>query len=82
VRGTRRSLLPFLFYVSFAGPVTLAWWAYLWREPVARFGDVVRHMADNPKLIPVLYADQVFSSDRLPADYLPRLLALTLTEPA
>jgi len=77
----QRSVLPLLFYVSLAALVTLACWPYVWAEPLTRFGEVVRHMADNPKLIPVLYAGQVFSSNALPSDYLPRLLGLTLTEP-
>jgi len=77
----RRSMLPLLFYVSLAALVTLACWPYLWPEPTSRFEEVVRHMADNPKLIPVLYAGQGFSSNALPSDYPPRLLGLTLTEP-
>jgi hypothetical protein len=38
-------------------------------------------MADNPKLVPVLYDGSVYASNQLPAGYLPRMLALTLTEP-
>ncbi len=77
----RRSWLPIGFYLGVAGATALACWPYLWPEPAVRFAEVLRHMADNPKLLPVLYAGTVYSSNNLPAGYLPRLLALTLTEP-
>ncbi len=77
----RRSWLPIGFYLGVAGVTALACWPYLWPEPAVRFAEVLRHMADNPKLLPVLYAGTVYASNDLPAGYLPRLLALTLTEP-
>jgi hypothetical protein len=77
----RRSWLPIAFYVGVATLTALACWPYLWPEPAARFAEVLRHMADNPKLLPVLYAGTIYASNNLPAGYLPRLLALTLTEP-
>lgn len=77
----RRSWLPLLPYAATAGVLTLACWPYLWPAPIERFLEVVRHMADNPKLVPVLYEGVVRASSRLPGDYLPRMLALTLTEP-
>jgi len=77
----RRSWLPIGFYLGVAGLTALVCWPYLWPEPAARFADVLRHMADNPKLLPVLFAGTVYASNELPTGYLPRLLALTLTEP-
>jgi hypothetical protein len=77
----RRSWLPIGFYLGVAGLTALACWPYLWPEPAARFAGVLRHMADNPKLLPVLYAGTVYASNELPVGYMPRLLALTLTEP-
>ncbi len=77
----RRSWLPIGFYLGVAGLTALVCWPYLWPEPAARFADVLRHMADNPKLLPVLFDGTVYASNNLPAGYLPRLLALTLTEP-
>jgi hypothetical protein len=77
----RRSWLPIGFYLGVAGLTALACWPYLWPEPAARFAGVLRHMADNPKLLPVLYAGTIYASNDLPVGYMPRLLALTLTEP-
>jgi hypothetical protein len=80
-KGERRSLAPAIVYFAIAGLALLATWPYLWVSPVARLIEVARHMADNPKIVPVLYRGSVFMSDGLPKDYLPRLLAITLTEP-
>ena len=77
----RRSWLPLLLYAGIAALVTLACWPYLWPDPLGRFNEVVRHMADNPQLVPVLFGGRVYSSTDLPASYLPHLLAATLTEP-
>jgi hypothetical protein len=77
----RRSWLPIIVYLAVACLTMLACWPYLWPAPAERFAEVLRHMADNPKLLPVLYAGSVFASNQLPASYLPRMLALTLTEP-
>ncbi|MBM3121838.1 MAG: hypothetical protein FJZ97_06590 [Chloroflexi bacterium] len=81
VQNLPRSWLPFLPYAGIAALVTLACWPYLWPDPLGRFNAVVRHMADNPQLVPVLFGGRVYSSTDLPAAYLPRLLGLTLTEP-
>jgi hypothetical protein len=81
VQDRRRSWLPLLLYAGIAALVTFACWPYLWPDPLGRFNEVVRHMADNPQLVPVLFDGRVYSSTDLPAAYLPRLLGLTLTEP-
>jgi hypothetical protein len=77
----RRSWLPIVGYLVVACLIALACWPYLWPAPVERFAEVMRHMADNPKLVPVLYDGSVYASNQLPAEYLPRMLLLTLTEP-
>ncbi len=81
LRAERRSLAPVVIYFSIACVALLVTWPYLWPSPVARLLEVVRHMADNPKIVPVLYRGSVIMSNQLPRDYLPRFLAITLTEP-
>ena len=80
-KAERRSLAPVIHYIAIAFLALIATWPYLWPSPVARFIEVARHMADNPKIVPVLYLGTVFMSNDLPRDYLPRLLGITLTEP-
>jgi hypothetical protein len=77
----RRSWWPVVGYLAIACLITLVCWPYLWPSPMEHFAEVLRHMSDNPWLVPVLYDGIVYASDRLPVGYLPRLLALTLTEP-
>lgn len=77
----KRSWWVLLPYTLIAGLTSYATWPYLWGAPLARFLQVFRHMASNPKILSVLFDGQVFPSDRLPAAYLPTLLVRTLTEP-
>lgn len=77
----KRSWWVLLPYTLVAGLTSYATWPYLWGAPLARFVQVFRHMASNPKILSVLFNGQVFPSDGLPAAYLPTLLARTLTEP-
>ncbi len=77
----RRSWRPIAGYAVVACLTALACWPYLWSSPVERFAEVLLHMSDNPKLVPVLFDGSIYASNQLPAAYFPRLLALTLTEP-
>jgi hypothetical protein len=77
----RRPWAGLLVYGLAGGLVCLASWPYLWEAPLSRFSDVLRHMSDNPHAIPVLFNGIVYQSDKLPASYLPGMLALTLSEP-
>ena len=81
LRPERRSLAPAIAYLAVASVVLLITWPYLWPSPVSRLFGVARHMADNPKVVPVLYRGRVLLSTDLPSDYLPRMLTITLTEP-
>jgi hypothetical protein len=81
LQDRRRSWLPFVLFAGIAALLTLACWPYLWPDPIGRFGEVASHMADNPRLVPVLFGGRLYSSADLPAAYLPRLLGLTLSEP-
>ena len=77
----RRPWAGLLVHGLAGGLVCLASWPYLWEAPLSRFSDVLRHMSDNPHAIPVLFNGIVYQSDKLPASYLPGMLALTLSEP-
>jgi hypothetical protein len=77
----RRSWLPIVGYAVVACLTAFACWPYLWPAAVERFAEVLLHMSDNPKLVPVLFDGSIYASNQLPAAYFPRLLALTLTEP-
>jgi hypothetical protein len=77
----RRSWMVILLYAAVASLVCYASWPYLWGAPIAKFVQVFRHMASNPQILPVLFEGQVVPSDALPRDYLPTLLARTLSEP-
>ncbi len=56
-------------------------WPYLWADPVARFSEIVELMSRHPASIQVLFSGQLYRAYDLPYSYLPKLLALTLTEP-
>jgi hypothetical protein len=77
----RRPWVGLLVYALAGGLVCLATWPYLWEAPLSRFIEVLRHMSDNPHPIPVLFNGVIYQSDKLPAGYLPGMLALTLSEP-
>jgi hypothetical protein len=77
----RRPWVGLLVYALAGGLVCLATWPYLWEAPLSRFIEVLRHMSDNPHPIPVLFNGLIYQSDKLPASYLPGMLALTLSEP-
>jgi hypothetical protein len=56
-------------------------WPYLWENPIGKFIEVVRFMADNPTQLRVLFYGQLYPADQLPLRYLPSLMLFTLTEP-
>ena len=77
----RRSWMVILLYAAVASLICYASWPYLWGAPIAKFVQAFRHMASNPKILPVLFEGQVYPSDALPPDYLSTLLVRTLSEP-
>jgi hypothetical protein len=77
----KRPWVGLVVYALVGGLVCLATWPYLWDAPLGRFLEVLRHMSANPHPIPVLFNSIVYQSDKLPASYLPGMLALTLSEP-
>jgi hypothetical protein len=68
-----------LLYAVLACLVMVATWPYLWETP-RRFFDIFQFMSDNPTVLPVLFADQVYRAYELPRRYLPFYLLSTLTE--
>jgi hypothetical protein len=81
LRSRRRALSGIFFYSSIAFIIMFIFWPYLWHSPVSGVIAVIKHMANNPQIVPVLFNGQVISSNALPASYLPIMLGLTLTEP-
>ncbi len=68
-----------LMYGLLSTVIMLASWPYLWEAP-ARFVQVFQFMSDNPTVLPVLFADNVYHAYDLPRRYLPFFLTFTLTE--
>jgi len=56
-------------------------WPYLWANPLTRLSEIVELMSRHPASIQVLFSGQLYPAYDLPYSYLPKLLALTLTEP-
>jgi hypothetical protein len=82
LRSERRSLAVMGLYALIALVVSYLTWPFLWDAPLQRFIEVIRHMSNNPHILPVLYNGNVFPSNELPSSYLPVMLAITLTLPA
>lgn len=80
-KAGRRSLAGLVIYFVVAIPALYFAWPYLWSSPLSRFIGVLQHMSHNPKVLPVLFNGVVYSSDKLPATYLPVMLGITLTWP-
>ena len=79
-RPTWRQARWFLLYAMLAAGVMLATWPYLWEDPL-NFVRVFGLMAENPTVLPVLFARQIFPANALPLRYLPFYLGATITEP-
>ncbi len=82
-RRVRWKSLPVIFFYALAAiVVTFISWPYLWQNTTERFFEVFFHMAENPVGVGVLFRGVVYDSKQLPVDYLPWLMAVTLTIPA
>ncbi|MCX6071572.1 MAG: hypothetical protein NTU91_12075 [Chloroflexi bacterium] len=83
-RPSRRHAFVIPVYAAIAAGVTYATWPYLWAAPLGNYLHAIQGMAAVPSILGVLvlYGGRVISSESLPFDYLPRLMLLTLTEPA
>jgi hypothetical protein len=80
-RYGRRTLGVILLYAVIAIVVCYVTWPYIWSAPIGNFINSIHFMADNPTPKPVLYNGVIFLSDDLPVFFLPKMLAITLTEP-
>ena len=65
----RRSISGIIVYAVIAFSTMYFLWPYLWRSPISGLFAVVKHMANNPQNVPVLFNGQVISSKALPLDY-------------
>lgn len=74
------TVLWILLYGLVAGIVTFLTWPYLWEGP-SRFVEVFGLMANNPTVLPVLFADTVYRAPTVPLRYIPFYMLTTLTEP-
>lgn len=77
-----KSIPLILIYAILAIIITMATWPYLWENTASRFSEVFFHMAENPVGVGVLFRGVVYDSKELPVEYLPWLMAVTLTIPA
>ena len=69
-----------VLYTLAATATMFATWPYLW-EDAGHFLEVFGLMAQNPTVLPVLFADSVYRANELPLRYLPFFLATAITEP-
>jgi len=78
---SRAALLTLSIFGFVALAITFLSWPYLWANPLIRFREVLQLMSEHPATIQVLFSGQLYRAYDLPWNYLPKLLALTLTEP-
>lgn len=69
-------------YLLAAGLIAYLSWPYLWGAPVRRLLESITTMADFPFNSMILFRGHLYKADRLPAAYLPTILAMQLTESA
>lgn len=77
----KRSIPGILIYGVIAFVSMYILWPYVWRSPIGGLLAVIKHMANNPQNVPVLFNGQILSSKELPAYYFLTMLGYTLTEP-
>ncbi|MFH1186024.1 MAG: hypothetical protein V1755_13450 [Chloroflexota bacterium] len=75
-----RTIAAIVLYGMLACAVMIATWPYLWESPL-RFVEVFGLMAQNPTVLPVLFAESVYRANELPVRYLPFYFGTTITEP-
>ena len=80
-RFKKRAVWGIILYGAIAFVFMYILWPYIWRSPLGGIIAVIKHMANNPQNVPVLFKGQVISSLSLPADYFLTMIGLTLTEP-
>ncbi len=80
LRRARPLLLHLLVYLIGAGLVTIAFWPFLWSDPVGHFLNVFFLMANNVASMKVLFNGNLYPSTALPRRYLPFLILITTTE--
>jgi len=71
----------FIAYGVIAAVTMFVFWPYLWADPLNRLLEVLKHMANNPTELAVVFDGQIFRANEMPRRYLPQMLGLTLTEP-
>jgi len=76
-----RSISGIVIYGVIAFVTMYLLWPYVWRSPIGGLLAVIKHMANNPQNVPVLFNGQILSSKELPASYFFTMLGYTLTEP-
>jgi len=68
-------------YAFLGSAISYLTWPYLWSAPIAHFVESLSTMADF-RPVRVLFDGTLLWSTALPKDYLPRIMAYKLTEPA
>lgn len=75
--GRPRRLAALTACAATAAIALVAFWPYLWGDPVRRFIESVRRMAHYPWPGQVLFAGELHAADALPSSYLPVWIAIT-----
>jgi len=69
-------------YLAVAGLTSFLTWPFLWTSPLIHFYQSIRVMSEFPWQGSVLFEGKSILATELPARYLPKMLALQLTESA
>jgi hypothetical protein len=75
--GRRARLATLGWFCAAAGAGVIAFWPFLWADPVARFLASFRRMAHYPWDGEMLFAGRVVSASELPWSYVPVWIAVT-----
>jgi len=77
----KKSILVLVTYALLTVFVMYASWPYLWHDPIGHLIETVTVMSHHPWPGLVLFNGVEYSAQKLPASYMPTLLAIQLTEP-
>ncbi|HEX9333086.1 MAG TPA: hypothetical protein VF896_14435 [Anaerolineales bacterium] len=80
-KSGRKAWLAITLYALIAILAMYLTWPYLWPDPFGHFFETVQVMAQHPWPGSVLFDGATYPAQRLPASYMPILLAIQFTEP-
>jgi hypothetical protein len=81
LQAGKRSLVPAAMYTCAAVLTMYLFWPYLWHVHISELVNITQLLNDFPHPTSVLFDGVYYSSYRLPAAYLPKLLVYQFSEP-